>query len=298
MVGALSFGRMAVISPSQLATLLLLLISGRCDGFGSTLIPSSTTHISFQAAPHSRASYTTNIHTINNCRGHQLQRTRASSQSSSVIDRRGSSHRLFSSNSVTSSTSRSDDDNSGRSKTGRPDWALPWMPTWLITLRPITQFIVGLFLYIFHLRVLTQHGITFPVQLIPNDEGWFQSIGLDSVAGILSLFGMVWLRKASLKHNNGGKVVIPSIWSDPTESEAPWRLRSKNKTNTKSNRDKSSDDTTIDGGAPHVRSTSIIAFILLTFGYFSTGRFSLLFENALYAAAGYGVPLTVPMHRR
>jgi hypothetical protein len=109
---------------------------------------------------------------------------------------------------------------------------------------------------------------------------------------------MVWLRKASLKHNNGGKVVIPSIWSDPTESEAPWRLRSKNKTITKSNRDKSSDDTTIEGGVPHVRSTSIIAFILLTFGYFSTGRFSLLFENALYAAAGYGVPLTVPMHRR
>jgi hypothetical protein len=26
-------------------------------------------------------------------------------------------------------------------------------------------------------------------------------------------------------------------------------------------------------------------------GYFSTGRFSLLFENALYAAAGSGLPL-------
>lgn len=32
-------------------------------------------------------------------------------------------------------------------------------------------------------------------------------------------------------------------------------------------------------------------------GYFSTGRFSLIFENVLYAAAGFGLPLTVPMHR-
>jgi len=37
--------------------------------------------------------------------------------------------------------------------------------------------------------------------------------------------------------------------------------------------------------------------MLLTVGYFSTGRFSLIFENVLYAAAGFGLPLTVPMHR-
>ena len=59
---------------------------------------------------------------------------------------------------------------------GRPAWALPWMPTWLITLRPRTQFLVGLCLYIFHLRILTQHGIAFPFQLIPNRSlaGWLR----------------------------------------------------------------------------------------------------------------------------
>ena len=50
--------------------------------------------------------------------------------------------------------------NQSSSSTDRPDWALPWMPTWLITLRPRTQFLVGLILYIFHLRILTQHQIT------------------------------------------------------------------------------------------------------------------------------------------
>ena len=121
---------------------------------------------------------------------------------------------------------------------GRPAWALPWMPTWLITLRPRTQFLVGLCLYIFHLRILTQHGIAFPFQLIPNDEGWFQSIGLDSLAGMLAFCGLVWLRRASLAHSSSSSegdnaIAVPPIWSDPTEYEAPWRLRSKKKRKTK-----------------------------------------------------------------
>jgi hypothetical protein len=190
--------------------------------------------------------------------------------------------------------------NNNNKSANRPDWALPWMPTWLITLRPITQLIVGLGLYIFHLRILTQYGITFPVQLIPNDEGWFQSIGLDSLAGMFSLFGMIWLRKSSMKHaaqGNDVKVVVPSVWADPTEEEAPWKLR-RPKSNKKSKKDSVDEDAAIDEVNHHPRSTSIVAFVLLTFGYFSTGRFSLLFENALYAAAGYGLPLTIPMHRR
>eukprot|EP01082_Thalassiosira_pseudonana_P001729 g910.t1 g910 contig10:987040-988629(+) len=172
----------------------------------------------------------------------------------------------------------------------RPDWALPWMPTSLVTLRPAYQFIIGLLLYIFHLRILTQHGITFPFQLIPNDEGWFQSIGLDSIAGMLAFAGLVWLRKASVAHadSSGAKVAIPPIWSDPTEKEAPWKLLPKKK--------KTGADATT-SQQPHPRTTSVVAFMLLTVAYFSTGRFSLLFENGLYAAAGYGFPLTVAMHR-
>jgi hypothetical protein len=41
-------------------------------------------------------------------------------------------------------------------------------------------------LYIIHLTVLTQHSIVFPFQLIPNNQGRFHSIGLDSLAGIFS----------------------------------------------------------------------------------------------------------------
>jgi len=180
----------------------------------------------------------------------------------------------------------------------RPAWALPWMPSWLITIRPRTQLIIGMLLYIFHLRILTQHQITFPFQLIPNDEGMFQSIGLDSLAGMLAFGGLVWLRKASVEHvsssskgNDSGVVAVPSIWTDPTESEAPWRFRSKKKKKQKKKEGE------LETKEQHPRFSSVIAFVLLTMGYFSTGRFSLLFENLLYAAAGFGLPLTVPMHR-
>ena len=221
------------------------------------------------------------------------------SSSASFNNRQISRLRLFSAASLPVEDERNDDDSSSNNnKSVRPDWALPWMPTWLITLRPITQFIVGLGLYIFHLRILTQHGIIFPFQLIPNDEGWFQSIGLDSLAGMFSLLGMIWLRKSSMKHaakGNDVKIVVPSVCSSPTEEEAPWKLR-RPKSKKKSKKD--SDEDAAINEVYHPRPTSIVAFVLLTVGYFSTGRFSLLFENALYAAAGYGLPLTVPMHRR
>ena len=174
----------------------------------------------------------------------------------------------------------------------RPTWALPWMPSSLISLRPSVQFMIGLLLYIFHLRILTQHHITFPFQLIPNEQGWFTSIGLDSLAGMVSFAGLVWLRKASVEHTEkeesaGALVAVPPIWSSPSEEESPWRLKPKTDKQTYVSGD----------GIPHARTTSVIAFILLTFAYFSTGRFSLFFENGLYSAAGYGMPLTVAMHR-
>lgn len=62
----------------------------------------------------------------------------------------------------------------------RPQWARDWMPTWLLTLRPTIQVATVVLLYVFHLTVLTQRSISFPFQLIPNDRGHFESIGLDS----------------------------------------------------------------------------------------------------------------------
>jgi hypothetical protein len=55
------------------------------------------------------------------------------------------------------------------------------------------QAVVGLSLYLFHTLVLSQHLLPFPVQLIPNESGLFQSIGLDSLAGLLVTVGaLVW----------------------------------------------------------------------------------------------------------
>lgn len=73
-----------------------------------------------------------------------------------------------------------DDDSKTTGRRSRPEWAPNWAPTSLVTMRPILQLLMGLLLYIFHLLVLAQHQLVFPVQIIPNDRGWFQSIGLDS----------------------------------------------------------------------------------------------------------------------
>lgn len=65
----------------------------------------------------------------------------------------------------------------------RPNYAstaFQYMPTWLFTLRPITQCVLCFLLYIFHTGILTQNSIVFPIQLLPNNKGHFQSIGYDS----------------------------------------------------------------------------------------------------------------------
>jgi hypothetical protein len=62
----------------------------------------------------------------------------------------------------------------------RPPWAPDWMPTWLWNLRPPVQLAVLLLAYLIHITVLCQHSIPFPVQLIPNERGHFQNIGLDT----------------------------------------------------------------------------------------------------------------------
>jgi len=155
----------------------------------------------------------------------------------------------------------------------RPDWALNWMPTWLITLRPIYQLIITVSLFFFHLKVLTQHSIAFPFQLIPNNFGYFQSIGLDSIAGIISLAGYLWLRRATKQNSNQA---VPSLIDAPKRSEAPWRFSKAD---------------------PRPKSTSFLASIVLLGVYSYTGRFSYFWEDFLYSMAGSGFQMTVPMHR-
>ena len=68
----------------------------------------------------------------------------------------------------------------GVSHPQRPAWARSWMPTGVVRLRPTLQLFIVLLAYIFHMTVLAQHSISFPIQLIPNEKGQFQNIGWDS----------------------------------------------------------------------------------------------------------------------
>jgi membrane protease YdiL (CAAX protease family) len=157
----------------------------------------------------------------------------------------------------------------------RPDWALDWMPTWLVTLKPIHQLGVAFICYVLHLTVLTQKSITFPFQLIPNSLGHFTSLGLDSLAGIGSLAFYIYLRRATK-----GKVG-PSLLSTPTKDERPWQFPKLQPM----------------ARLPGPKSTGVFALYLLVQGYFMTGRFSVFWEDFLYGAAGAGFPMTIPMHR-
>jgi len=160
----------------------------------------------------------------------------------------------------------------------RPEWALDWMPTWLITLRPIYQVCVAVCLYILHLKVLTQKAIVFPFQLFPSSLGHFQSLGLDSLAGIISMVGYLLLRRAT---KDKAHPAVPPLFSSPTKVEAPWKFPK------------------IDplSKLPGPKSTAAIAFFLLVQGYFYVGRFSLFWEDYLYTLAGWGFKMTIPMHR-
>jgi len=156
------------------------------------------------------------------------------------------------------------------------------MPTWLITMRPITQAIVASLLYVFHLAVLTQHSIAFPFQLIPNSKGRFQSVGLDSLAGIISLAGLIQLRKST---RNKPTPAVPKLLEEPYYDDLPWKKILRRAA------------TGSDDDVPPVINSSVRAATYLLIAYGLTGRITAVFETLLYVAAGLGLPLTIAMHR-
>lgn len=160
----------------------------------------------------------------------------------------------------------------------RPEWALDWMPTWLVTLKPLHQLGVVFVLYVFHLAVLTQQSIVFPFQLYPNNLGHFTSLGLDSVAGIASLTMYFHLRRTTKRRPTPA---VPSLLASPTRRQRPWQFP------------KVSPNLRL----PGPKTTGLVALYLLVQGYFMTGQFSVLWEELLYAAAAVGFPMTIPMHR-
>lgn len=151
--------------------------------------------------------------------------------------------------------------------------------------------------YIVHLTILTQNSIVFPIQLIPNDDGRFQSLGLDSLAGMISFASIHLLRKRQIRKYRftPEKITIPPLLksvhqkyniqssqsgkSSLTDSKAPWYIPS------------------LRENIPSAKITSMASLFLLVTGYFMTGKLSQLVELNLYALAGLGLPLTVPMHR-
>lgn len=78
----------------------------------------------------------------------------------------------------------------------RPDWAPAWVPTWAVTLHPVIQALLMVALYFFHMLVLSKVAMPFPFQLLPNTHGLFQSIGMDSLAGVVFLGVLAYFRKA------------------------------------------------------------------------------------------------------
>lgn len=195
----------------------------------------------------------------------------------------------------------------------------------LQTLPPLAQLVILISMYVLHLLVFTQHAILFPFQLIPNDKGWFQSIGLDSVAGIISFISIGLLRKRQLNKKGKGekiKVTIPSLFSGVYDYKIVDHL-------SKSNRNKKKKADQIDGGddgdiiirkkvkrrssssipapwkfpfttqdnIPSPRITSMVSLALLVSAYFFTGRLASMVELYLYALAGMGVPMSIAMHR-
>jgi membrane protease YdiL (CAAX protease family) len=158
----------------------------------------------------------------------------------------------------------------------RPEWALDWMPTWLITLTPIQQAMIVLVVYVFHLTVLTQNSLVFPFQLFPSRLGHFASLGYDSIAGIVSLLAYLYLRKTT---KNRPTPAVPSLFSSPSPNESPWKFMP------------------MESHLPGPKATGVLALYLLIQGYFMTGRFSVFWEDLLYSMAGVGFPMTVPMHR-
>jgi len=193
----------------------------------------------------------------------------------------------------------------------------------LQNIRPAFQLVILLIVYIVHLLVLTQHSILFPFQLIPNDKGWFQSIGLDSVAGIISFISIGLLRKRQLKKSKGtsngngrenndmNKVTIPSLFSGVYDDRIIPKQnnkgrKSKKKRFVKPSSSSSSLTASIPSpwkfplrqeNVPSPRITSMVALLMLITAYFFTGRLASIMELYLYAMAGLGVPLTIAMHR-
>mmetsp|Transcript_966 Transcript_966/g.1360 ORF Transcript_966/g.1360 Transcript_966/m.1360 type:complete len:389 (-) Transcript_966:96-1262(-) len=135
-------------------------------------------------------------------------------------------------------------------------------------LSPAAQLGALLVIYIAHTALLSQGCLAFPVQLIPNEIGLFQSLGYDSVAGLSVLL----LRGVYLATNDKRNRLSTTI----KEKEMPWKI---DRTN-----------------LPSIKRLGLI-LIALIFAYLGSGLAAVLIDDALLDAQYYGFPISMGMHR-
>jgi membrane protease YdiL (CAAX protease family) len=130
-------------------------------------------------------------------------------------------------------------------------------------LPPLLQLAIVFVFYAFHLVVLTQHQLTFPIQLVPNTRGHFVGIGYDSLAGMIAalLFWFVRRQKTSQQEH---------------QQQFPWKLPRQ---------------------LARFRLSTTLACIGLLQTYFWTGQVSVFWEDLLLEASYRGFFITEPMFR-
>jgi len=149
--------------------------------------------------------------------------------------------------------------------TERPPWLPEFFPLWMCqTPHPVVQLAIMLVMYGLHLLFLSKNSFTFPRQLIPNDKGAFQSVGYDSVAGLVVMVGVLACRKAA------GVRLIPRLLDS---DDPPWRVPKEAKK--------------LLGGTMG----------MLFLAYVASGYGAVFCEQILLLLSVYNVPLTIPTMR-
>lgn len=152
----------------------------------------------------------------------------------------------------------------------RPEWAPNWLPEFFVTLdrRPWVQLAIMLPLYAVHLFFFSTKGWKFEKPIFPNSKNLFQSVGYDSVVGlIVAVAFFVWRR---LLMKKGVRPVVKNLLK---VEDPPWKVPRDAKR--------------------RIAQTTL----LLVVAYLASGYGAVFSEQMLYLLAGSGVPLTVATTR-
>lgn len=149
------------------------------------------------------------------------------------------------------------------------------MPKVLVDIRkhPWLQLVILLPLYAVHLFFFSTKGWKFKKALIPNEKNLFQSIGYDSVVGmIVAIVFVVW-RKVLMKPRNSEENKVQVLPDLLKVDNPPWKVPREAKR--------------------RIAQTTV----LLVVAYLASGYGAVFSEQILYLLAGSGVPLTTATTR-